>query len=218
MSSEQGQGKVILCFHCGNMTFMDLVKNHEHIESQEINDYYSVDFVRNWYIYSCKVCGEITVNREEWHSEDTYPDGKIIVKSTIIYPQVTNKNSNMPEGVFEAFEAAVKVRHIDGAICALSIRRALEKMCKDKGATHRDLYSKLKHLADTKILPPIIDEMAYVLKQLGNAAAHADDVLFDEEMVASMIEFTQIILDYVYNMPAKLKAVQNVLGKFSAPN
>lgn len=218
MSSEQGQGKVFLCYHCGNKTFMDLVKYHQHIDSDEIADNYSVDFVRNWYIYSCKVCGEITVNREECFSEDISFDGKIIVKSSIVYPQVTNKNSNMPDGVFESFEAAVKVRHIDGAICALSIRRALEKMCKDKGATHRDLYSKLKYLAEAKILPPIIDEMAYVLKQLGNAAAHADDVVFDEEIVSSMIEFTQIILDYVYNMPAKLKAIQSVIGTFGAPN
>ena len=68
---------------------------------------------------------------------------------------------------------------------------------------YRDLYSKLKYLAETKVMPPIVDEMAYILKKLGNAAAHADDIVFDEGIVNSMIEFTQIILDYVYNIPTK---------------
>ncbi|GIQ69024.1 DUF4145 domain-containing protein [Xylanibacillus composti] len=215
MSPEQGA--VLLCYHCGNKTFMDLINNHRLVNSDDISDnyvnvQYSVEFVRNWYTYACKVCGEITLKREEWFSEDTHHDGRPILKSQIVYPQVTNKESNMPNGVFEAFEAAIKVRHLDGAICVLSLRRALERMCNDKGATQRNLYRKLKFLADSKILPPILDEMAYILKQLGNAAAHADDVTFDEHLVSSMIEFTQMILDYVYNMPEKLKSVQKLMG------
>ncbi|QJD86346.1 DUF4145 domain-containing protein [Cohnella herbarum] len=221
MSSEQGA--VLLCYHCGNRTFMDLIKHHKHVDSEEIADSYgyihnSADFVRNWYMYSCKVCGEITVQRENWFSEETHPDGRPIINSQVVYPQVTNKNSDMPDGVFEAFQAAIKVRHIDGAICALSVRRALEKMCKDKGATQNDLYRKLKHLADTKVLPPIVDEMAYILKQLGNAAAHADDIVFDDGIVTSIIEFTQIILDYVYNLPAKLKRVQDLRSGLGTDN
>lgn len=211
-------GRVLLCYHCGNKTFMELVATHKHIDSENIEDrghiIGSVDYVRTWFIYSCKVCGDITLLREKWFSEEVQFDGSPIVYTDIVYPQVTH-NSSIPKDVSEAFEAAIKVRHIDGAICVLSLRRALEKMCKDKGATQRDLYSMLKHLADIKVLPPILDEMAYVLKQLGNAAAHADDMVFDENIVRSMIEFTTIILDYVYNIPARLKEVQGVLGEIN---
>jgi hypothetical protein len=212
------KGQVLLCYHCGNKTYMELITNHNHTDSEHIYEgdgtiVATVEFSKTWYFYSCKVCSNITVERKDWCSEVTEPNGSPIISSYIIYPQVTQKNESMPEGVFKAFEAAIKVRHIDGAICVLSLRRALEKMCKDKGANQRDLYQKLKYLSDCKVLPPIIDEMAYVLKQLGNAAAHADDIDFDDTIVSAMIEFTQIILDYVYNIPTKLKQVQDSLGK-----
>jgi signal recognition particle subunit SEC65 len=55
--------------------------------------------------------------------------------------------------------------------------------------------------------------MADILRDLGNAAAHADDTNFPEDIVSSMIDFTQIILDYVYNLPEKLSVVQERIGK-----
>lgn len=87
-------------------------------------------------------------------------------------------------------------------------------MCKDFRATGKDLYSKLKELSERGVLPPILSEMGDILKLMGNAAAHGDDAEFDDEIILSLIDFTQIILDYVYNIPANLEAVQqNVADK-----
>jgi hypothetical protein len=45
--------------------------------------------------------------------------------------------------------------------------------------------------------------------------AHADDVEFDKQTVNQLIDFTQIILDYMYTLPAKIIVAQNRLAKIS---
>ncbi|GMA62965.1 DUF4145 domain-containing protein [Alicyclobacillus fastidiosus] len=91
----------------------------------------------------------------------------------------------------------------------MSLRRTLEMMCKDQGANGKDLYTKLKQLSHQRILPPILSEMGDILKLLGSAAAHGDDAEFDDDVISAIVDFTQIILDYVYNIPVNLKVIQH---------
>lgn len=132
----------------------------------------------------------------------------------ILYPQnVSLDDSGIPNVVKKSFEAALRIKNIEGTLCAIGIRRTLEMMCKDKGATGRDLYSKIKNLSEKSILPPIIEEMATILRELGNEAAHGDEREFSEKLLESMIKFTHVILDYVYNLPEKLAEIQQQLSK-----
>lgn len=198
-------GKYILltCYHCGNKTLMENVANHE------FDDPFCQDR-RQWHLYECPICNEVTLFRISDHDQD---EGKWRWEDRIVYPYITRSRGNMPKNVHDAFKAAMKVRHIDGAICALSLRRTLEMMCKDLGETKGNLYAKLKNLSDRGVLPPILGDMAQILKDLGNAAAHADDVEFPKEIVEAMIHFTQTILDYVYNLPESLADIQRKMLK-----
>lgn len=208
---------VVMCFHCGNETLMPKVAEHVLKESQTFGmdetgrPQYSVDFRTTWNLYLCPVCRDVTLHVIEWCSEDDPLQSR---ESTVLYPHVTRKAGKIPDEIYSAYSAAMKVRRIDSAICALSLRRTLEMMCKDFRATGKDLYSKLKELSERGVLPPILSEMGDILKLMGNAAAHGDDAEFDDEIILSLIDFTQIILDYVYNIPANLEAVQqNVADK-----
>ena len=132
---------------------------------------------------------------------------------TIIYPNVSITLGGIPPKVKKSFEAAIRIQNIEGTLCAIGIRRTLEMMCKDKNATGKDLYKKLMDLSTKGILPPILKDMASVLRELGNAAAHGDDRDFSDEVIDSMIKFTHVILDYVYNLPVRLSDIQKHLGK-----
>ncbi|OXM86263.1 DUF4145 domain-containing protein [Paenibacillus rigui] len=208
--------KVITCFHCGNKTSMKQVANHKINDREEIWDYsydlYSpihiIGFYKEWKMFLCPVCNEITIEKSSSNTEETEPNGNPIVYEEIIYPQFTSNNSFIPAPVNDAFEAALKVRHLDGAVCIIALRRTLEKMCKHKGAVGKDLFLKLKDLQSKNILPPIMDDISYILRKEGNSAAHADDVEFSKETVALLIEFTEVILDYVYSLPAKIEKAQ----------
>lgn len=148
-----------------------------------------------------------------WFSEETEPDGSPFVREEIIYPTIGVTEHYIPKEVKGAFDAALKVRNLDGAICVLALRRALEKMCKQKGAEGKDLFKKLQDLQDKKVLPEIMNDVSYILRKEGNSAAHADDAEFDHDTVNLMIEFTQTILDYVYKLPEKIKKAQQRIKK-----
>lgn len=199
--------KLILCYHCGNTTLMENVASHYSEWSDDENgiwDRYT------WNLYFCPVCSKVTLEEVELFSEWCDYQGNLEPKVKFLYPMITS-NDKMPKSVRNAFDAALKVRNIDGAICALSLRRTLEMMCKDKGATKGDLFAKLKSLSEQGVLPPILDRMASILRHLGNSAAHADSTSFSEDLVMSMVEFTEIILDYVYVLPAKMNDIQGVI-------
>ena len=95
------------------------------------------------------------------------------------------------------------MRNIDGAICAFAVRSTLEKMCKDKGEIKGSLYDKLKNLSKKGVLPPILDEIADVLRDLGNAAAHAMIWIFLKKLLIlpsnSLKSFSIMYIRYQLN-------------------
>jgi hypothetical protein len=174
----------------------------------------SITWSDDYKLYFCPVCGNVTLTKTSVFSEDMDEYGRPMPRRETLYPILRWKSQNMPRNVSHAFEAAIRVRHIDGAICLLSLRRTLEMMCRNRGATHGTLYDKLRKLSHDGTLPPIVESMATVLKTVGNAAAHADDTNFSDELVESMIDFTQTILDYVYHLPQTLEDIQ---GRLTSP-
>ena len=205
--------EVKLCLHCGNKTQMELINTHKQ-DTPEIEydpGYGEIQIGEYWDIYrfyQCPVCEKFTLEQNSSSSFECDYDGTPMWSKKILYPLVDTQIKKLPTGVKEAFEAAHKTRNIDGAITALALRRTLERMCKHKGAEGKDLYLKLKHLADNGVIPPILSEMSKIIKDIGNEAAHGDDVEFDDELVKSLFKFTEIILEYVYTLPRQLKQIQ----------
>ncbi|GAF66405.1 hypothetical protein BTS2_3306 [Bacillus sp. TS-2] len=211
--------KVVDCLHCGNRTSMKVIS-----ESKEFYEFDGVWEDRKFFLYLCPVCKKVTLNEEYLFSEDIihlyhvkdddYRNALIQerTKITTLYPN-SNIDDEIPEKVRKAYQAAIDVRYKDGAICVLALRRALEMMANEKGAEGKNLYNKLKDLQNKKILPPLLSEITTLLREEGNAAAHADDREFNESLVNYYIEFTSTILDYVYTVPAKFQRIQQSIKK-----
>lgn len=86
-------------------------------------------------------------------------------------------------------------------------------ICKDKNAVGKDLQSKIADLVGKKILPEMMNDACWVLRQLGNDAAHADDIEFTESEVRECIDFVSIIVNYLYSMPIKVGELKERLTK-----
>jgi len=209
------------CYHCGNQVFMQKIYELNNDTSENVGDdefHYYIDFCERWYIEKCTICNKITITKEEWDSEEQRMFnelGESWWKShEIIYPRISLEGKHsIPKEIWSAFESALKVQRIDGAVCMMALRRTLEVMCKDKGELTGTLQKKLENLADKKVIPPVIDGIASLLRQMGNEAAHGDNVEFPEYIVKEMSDYTQIILDYVYILPAKLESSQERIDK-----
>ncbi len=199
------------CRHCGNKTKLDIVAKY--------NERYSDDFCCSidWLILKCCACNEILFAKI-YAGEDTQyvsEDGSIEWEENFdtLYPVITYQNTNVPKKVNNAFLSAIKAQHIDDVICLIALRRTLEIICKDKNAKGRTLKDKILDLTNNGTFPVIINEASDILRILGNEAAHGDDFEYDWSIVKEMVNFTQIIIEYVYVIPYRIEQIKDTIDE-----
>ena len=81
-------------------------------------------------------------------------------------------------------------------------------ICKDKEAVGKDLEKKIDDLIDKKILPPMIGDACWIIRQMGNEAAHADNVEVYAYDVEQVIGYVSTIIDYLYSMPYRVNQLK----------
>ena len=101
---------------------------------------------------------------------DTYPKTRIEFDIT-----------NVPENLVATFQEALICTSEECYVAAaIMIRRTLEELCADKGATGNNLEKRLEGLGNKIILPQELLEAAHDLRLLGNDAAHIEAKTYDE--------------------------------------
>ena len=203
--------KLQTCYHCGNQGLMPI----EHLHSY---DYGGPEFDSGgncigreleerfeWYMLSCPVCHKVTL-REEYTNE-CFGDCDTMIET--LYPKSTIDYTGVPENIKTAFESALKVKNIDPAICSLALRRVLEAICKEKGANGKTLELMIADMIERGILPHMFDDACWIVRQLGNSAAHGDNAKFTVYQVDQTIDFMQNILNYLYSLPVKMRKMRS---------
>lgn len=196
------------CGFCGNKTKLDIVAHH--CESEDIVYYderHGGEFEewisdKDWMILKCCVCGNISIGTD-------YVDKTMAQNNqsyfSILFPQKIYSFYHMPKEIYKAYEVALKARHLDSSLCLLSLRRTLEIICKQQGETSGKLVKKVESLAARGILPNVLKDASDIVRDLGNAAAHGDDVEFSKTEVDHMIKFVEMIIEYIYILPEKIQ-------------
>lgn len=206
------------CRHCGNKTKLDIVEKYTEYGDPEF-DY---RWEKNWLMLKCCACGKISLG-SIYSGEDTiisYSNGEYEYDETYTthFPIETYNGTNVPEKVNDAFSSALKVHYVDNVICLIALRRTLEIICKDNGANGKTLEKKILDLTQKCVFPKVINEASDILRILGNEAAHGDDVNYDERIMQEMINFTQIIIEYVYVIPFRINHIKSKLISKSNSN
>lgn len=209
MSNEEY--KLLTCYHCGNRGLLKIENMHTKTfggpifsETGEVIDYDPCEKY-NWFTLSCPVCDKVTLFEEcfdELYSETFNKN---------LYPEVDITFNGVPESVKSAFESALKVKNIDSAICLFSLRRVLEAICKEKNASGNNLYEMVQDIITKQVLPEMFDDACWIIRELGNSAAHCDDKTFYKSQVEQTINFVETIIDYLYVLPAKMKNMRTII-------
>lgn len=203
---------VYTCYHCGNTGLLKHIgktcwKNEDvDISSNGITYNYFLIEHEDWNIFECPVCHKPVII-----SEYTFDAADELPEVTIEFPKSPIHKDGVPAEIASAFESAVKTKGIDSAICLLSLRRVLEMICKDKGATGNTLEAKIKYLIDEKTLPDMFDEACWIIRKLGNEAAHADKAKFSGYETEQVIDFLSTIIEYLYSVPARIAKMKDRL-------
>jgi len=130
----------------------------------------------------------------------------------ILFPVNSLESSSIPSNVKEAFEAALKTKEIDQYVCLLALRRTLELILKDKGATKWGLRDKIEEIAEKGLLPDTLKEASSLTKVLGDTAAHGKDLEIEQYDVDSMSELVEFIIEYLYVIPDKINTYKERLS------
>lgn len=207
------ESQVHTCFHCGNTGILQPIGKtgwkYEDIAKDAFGNIigYSLIEHEDWHIFECPVCHKPVVISKYIMDVAEYVPAEIKIE----YPTIAVSPDGVPKEIYSAFESAVKTKGIDYSICLLSLRRVLEMICKDKGASGGDLEKKIDDLIDKKIFPPMIEDACWIIRQMGNDAAHADKIRVYEYEIEQVIGYVATIIDYLYSLPHRVGKMKNII-------
>lgn len=116
--------------------------------------------------------------------------------------------TNVPTLVRAALEEAITCHANQSYIAAaIMVRKTLEELCRDKGATGDNLKARIPALGTKAVLPAELLQGLDDLQLLGNDAAHIESTVYNQigqEEVEVGIEFAKEVLKAVYQYSALL--------------
>jgi hypothetical protein len=158
-------------------------------------------------VYWCPACGEPTVQTWCWS-----PEMSVEANERVLYP-TRRDNTSLPETIGIRLDAAMKVKKIDPGFYAVGIGRMLEAVCKEQGATGKDLFAQLDDLVVMGKMPEPLTAAAHELRKLRNLGAHDEEIDVSADDVALIEALGEAILEYLYRAPAAVAAVRAGLAE-----
>lgn len=110
--------------------------------------------------------------------------------------------TNIPASITKALEEAITCHANECFIAsAIMVRKTLEELCHERGATGANLKERLRNLGSKVILPQELLDGLDDLRLLGNDAAHIESQEFNavgKEEVQIGVQFTKEVLKAVF--------------------
>lgn len=197
-----------VCFHCGNCSVMRYIgqtsqKSSTYDLQEREQPGVQIDH-ENWHIFECPFCHRPVIISSRYSDIDDYP-----YTIELKYPKISITENGVPMGIYNAYLAAVRTRGIDHHICLMSLRRVLEMICKDNGEIKGSLENKIDRLIKKGALSPVFSDACWIIRQLGNEAAHGDNKERFEYEVEEIINYISEIIRYLYVLPIQAKNTRN---------
>ena len=185
------------CGHCGNKADGEVVASYDNIRSYSDN-ILSWEAGLIWELVRCPNCDGINLRLVDFHTGAEPEIGRRAAK--ILYPSVIESPPGVPSEIDKAYQAALKVRHVDANAFAVSLRRVVEAVCKDREAKGKNLINKLQDLVRKGDLSERLSDIVHGIRKLGNVGAYYDNDLTPAE--ASLLnDLCKALLEYVYTAP-----------------
>jgi Domain of unknown function (DUF4145) len=122
-------------------------------------------------------------------------------------------NPDLPDGMRRDFEEARSIVDASPRGAAALLRLVIQKLCKDLGATGRDLDADIAQLVDEQDLRPAVQRMLDVVRVVGNNAVHPGqmDLSDDRATATALFELVNRIVDELISEPKRLDALYSQL-------
>lgn len=203
--------RVQYCPHCGNTAPQTLIHVQYHLEkSWSISDESEVEHSWSTFVAECNTCRHILLYD---NAGDQLEPSKFHY-AHMVYPKSGFLHSSVPSFITKVYEEAYRIKSVAPNAYAVQIRRALEAICNDRGASKGPLQAKLKELSDKGEMPPVLSEVSDVLRLIGNVGAHGVGESVHPLQVFALDQFFRAIVEYVYIAPSRLKEFKDRMSQF----
>lgn len=140
-------------------------------------------------------------------------------KIQVSYPaeRIDFDAANIPPAVLKSFEEAITC-HANQCFTAsaIMVRKTLEELCNERGATGKNLKERITALGSKVVLPTELLKGLDDLRLLGNDAAHIESEQYGQigqEEIEVSIEFAKEVLKAVYQYSTLLSRLQALKKK-----
>jgi len=149
-----------------------------------------------------------------WLVEQKTRATAIIVRQTFPPPPSNTAPAHVPESVSKPFLEGVTARDANLISSAVyNMRKALERTVHQQDAEGTGtLKTRIKRLAEQQKIPPTLVDLAHTVRAEGNVEVHEDED-WTAEQVQELIDFTSLLLTYVYTLPVKIGLIAEHRGK-----
>jgi len=138
------------------------------------------------------------------------------VMEKMLFPTSGNAplpNAEMPKEVAEYYSEASEIFNRSPRAAAALLRLAIQVLCKHLGEKGKNINDDISSLV-AKGLPSIVQQSLDVVRVTGNEAVHPGQIDTDDpQMVGSLFELVNIIVEYMIAMP---KRVSGLYGNLPA--
>ncbi len=203
--TQRGTNLAIRCPHCGHFGTFESLNCEISINTTDGSPMYYVGVKR---------CPNTNCKGQLYYVKDI-AKGQII--ETCPSETIPFDKENIPAKILNAFEESIKCHSNSCFIAsAIMIRKTLEEICFDRGATGKNLKDRLKDLGTKILIPKELIGGMDDLRLLGNDAAHIEATTFSEigkEEIEISINFAKEILKAVYQYEYLLDKLRKLKEK-----
>lgn len=163
----------------------------------------------SWTILECPNCKNCVLVNCVKNSHANFQ-----LKKIFPYPLPSKTDERIPEKIKNDIDEAklcFSVRAFNGS--ASMSRRALQRACKEKGATKRDLIDQIEELAIGGVITTDLKELAQTVRLVGNDGAHPNDIDVEEQDAKEILELAEQFMEVIFVAPARVKEIKEKRDK-----
>ena len=155
----------------------------------------------------CQVCGRNVLVRGQANTAEFTKVFEVFPE-----PEPITAPANTPDDIASLFIQGASIRHLHFDAAGMAYRKALQRVVGNKAKDVNveienkkkgDLYKGIKAVLSEPFVAKILLDWALDLNERGKEAAHDT---FTEEECAELHAFTEMLLTYLYTLPAMLEA------------
>ena len=213
VNKSQGEEHELPCLSCAGKTWHKVVVSYDEAGNHELDAFY---WKTEYQIVQCQGCRVVSFRQATSNSEDYYQVGEDEWEHGItesLFPSrflgrrgLGADTKYLPSDIRQIYdETSTALESQSQILAGIGLRALLERVCKAKNSTGRDLYQRIDSLVEAKVLTPASAKILHRIRTLGNEAAHEAKPHTHKQLGIAM-DIIEHLLKDVYILPQQVES------------